>query len=87
MKCIYCNNESDLTVSDIIPYALTGAKLKKRFVCNEHNSFTNDNYENQMIKQLDVFRNRLGLTERDGDPVRYKGELSPSSCHPRHDGR
>ena len=76
MKCIYCNNESDLTVSDIIPYALTGAKLKKRFVCNEHNGFTNDNYENQMIKQLDVFRNRLGLTERDGDPVRYKGELS-----------
>ena len=28
MKCIYCNNESDLTVSDIIPYALTEAKLK-----------------------------------------------------------
>ena len=48
MKCIYCNNESDLTVSDIIPYALTGAKLKKRFVCKEHNGFTNDNYENQM---------------------------------------
>ena len=76
MKCIYCNNESDLTVSDIIPYALTGAKLKKRFVCKEHNGFTNDNYENQMIRQLDVFRNRLGLTERDGDPVRYKAELS-----------
>lgn len=76
MKCIYCNSESNLTVSDIIPYALTGAKLKKRFVCKEHNGFTNDNYENQMIRQLDVFRNRLGLTERDGDPVRYKAELS-----------
>ena len=76
MKCIYCNNDSDLTVSDIIPYALTGAKLKKCFVCKQHNGFTNDNYENQMIRQLDVFRNRLGLTERDGDPVRYKAELS-----------
>lgn len=76
MKCIYCNNDSDLTVSDIIPYALTGAKLKKRFVCKEHNGFTNDNYEKQLIKKLDVFRNRLGLTERDGDPVRYKAELS-----------
>lgn len=39
MKCIYCNAETDLSVSDIIPAALTGAKLKKRFVCRTHNSF------------------------------------------------
>lgn len=75
MKCIYCNNENDLTVSDIIPAALTGAKLRKRFVCRSHNSFTNDHYENAMIRRLDIFRNRIGLTERDGDPVRFSADL------------
>lgn len=75
MKCIYCNNETDLTISDIIPSALTGAKLKKKFVCREHNSFTNDHYECTMIRRLDLFRNRIGLTERDGDPVRFVAKL------------
>lgn len=71
MKCIYCNRDTNLTVSDIIPAALTGAKLRKKFVCLTHNSFTNDHYEKEMIRRLDVFRNRIGLTERNGDPVRY----------------
>lgn len=75
MKCIYCNDEADLSISDIIPAALTGAKVKRKFVCRGHNSFTNDNYEKKMIHKLDIFRNLIGLTERDGDPVRYKGEL------------
>ncbi len=75
MKCIYCNDKTDLTISDIIPAALTGAKLRKKFVCSKHNSFTNDNYEKTMIHQFDIFRNRIGLTERDGDPVRFYGEL------------
>ena len=26
MKCIYCNSEAELTSSDIITYAITGAK-------------------------------------------------------------
>lgn len=76
MKCIYCNCENDLTVSDIIPYAMTGAKVKKSFVCKTHNGFTNDNYEKKMISEFAFFRNRLGLTERDGDPVRYNAELN-----------
>lgn len=76
MKCIYCNDETDLTVSDIIPAALTGAKVKKKFVCRAHNSFTNDHYEKTMIRQLDIFRNRIGLTERDGDPVRFSADLT-----------
>ena len=75
MKCIYCNDKTDLTISDIIPAALTGAKLRKKFVCSKHNSFTNDNYEKTMIHQFDIFRNRIGLTERDGDSVRFYGEL------------
>lgn len=76
MKCIYCNGETNLTVSDIIPAALTGAKLRKKFVCCMHNSFTNDHYEKAMIQRLSVFRNRIGLTERDGDPVRFSAELT-----------
>ena len=31
MKCIYCNSEAELTSSDIITYAITGAKLTKSF--------------------------------------------------------
>lgn len=76
MKCIYCNSEEKMTVSDIIPAALTGAKLTRRFVCNTHNKFTNDNYERDMIKQLAAYRNFIGLTERDGDPVRYYADLN-----------
>ena len=76
MKCIYCNSETNLTISDIIPAALTGAKLRKKFVCRAHNSFTNDHYENTMIRQLDIFRNRIGLTERDGDSVRFSADLT-----------
>lgn len=44
MKCIYCNSDKELTSSDIITYAITGAKLTKSFVCKTHNAFTNDNY-------------------------------------------
>lgn len=76
MKCIYCNSEEKMTVSDIIPAALTGAKLTRRFVCNTHNKFTNDNYERDMIKQFAAYRNFIGLTERDGDPVRYYADLN-----------
>lgn len=39
MKCIYCNSEVELTSSDIITYAITGAKLTKSFVCKTHNAF------------------------------------------------
>lgn len=76
MKCIYCNKQTDMTVSDIIPSAITGAKLKKKFVCRTHNSFTNDHYEKTIIQKLATFRNRIGLTERDGDPVRFPAELT-----------
>lgn len=65
-----------MTISDIIPAALTGAKLRRKFVFRAHNSFTNDHYEKAMIRQLDIFRNRIGLTERDGDPVRFSANLT-----------
>ena len=75
MKCIYCNSEENMSESDIIPYSLTGAKVKKRFVCRSHNCFTNDSYEKAFIASLGMFRNLLGLTERDGDPVRFWADI------------
>jgi hypothetical protein len=73
-KCIYCNSE-DLSVSDIISYALTGSKLTKKFVCHEHNAFTNENFETTAIANLDFFRSSLGLTERKGNDIKYKADL------------
>lgn len=73
-KCIYCNS-SDLSVSDIISCALTGAKLTYRFVCHEHNAFTNDNFEKKAIAQLAFFRHALGLTERSGDKVKFSADI------------
>ena len=76
MKCVYCNSEVELSSSDIITYAITGAKLTKSFVCKTHNAFTNDNYEKKFVADLDFFRNQLGLTTRDGKPIQYKADLS-----------
>lgn len=76
MKCIYCNSESELTSSDIITYAITGAKLTKSFVCKTHNAFTNDNYEKKFVADVDFFRNHLGLITRDGKPIQYKADIS-----------
>ena len=73
-RCIYCNSD-DLSVSDIISYALTGAKLTKRFVCHKHNKFTNDNYEKKAIANLDFIRSSLGLTERKGTEIKYKANM------------
>lgn len=74
-RCIYCNSD-DLSVSDIISYALTGAKITKKFVCHEHNKFTNDNYEKKAIANLDFLRSSLGLTERKGTEIKYKGTMN-----------
>ncbi|TEB17089.1 hypothetical protein Psfp_00823 [Pelotomaculum sp. FP] len=74
-KCIYCNSTENLTESDIITYALTGAKLKKRFVCKKHNSYTNDKFESDCVKNWDFFRNQLGFTTREGNIVKYKGNI------------
>lgn len=76
MKCIYCNSEMELTSSDIITYAITGAKLTKPFVCKTHNAFTNDKYEKKFVADLDFFRNHLGLTTREGKPIQYKADIS-----------
>lgn len=75
-KCIYCNSSDNLTISDIIPYALTGAKVTKKFVCKTHNNFTNDNFEKKVIKNMNFFRNSLGLYERSGSEIKYKADFT-----------
>lgn len=84
MKCIYCNSETELTSSDIITYAVTGAKLTKSFVCKTHNAFTNDNYEKKFVADLDFFRNHLGLTTRDGKPIQYIADISVDGTEMRN---
>jgi hypothetical protein len=74
-KCIYCDSTENMTESDIIPFALTGAKLKKRFVCKLHNNHTNVEFESDCIKNWDFFRNQLGFTTREGNSVKYKGKI------------
>ncbi|MFR7590720.1 MAG: hypothetical protein ACLUVC_04690 [Longibaculum sp.] len=76
MKCIYCNSETELTSSDIITYAITGAKLTKSFVCKTHNALTNDKYEKKFVADLDFFRNHLGLTTRGRKPIQYIADIS-----------
>lgn len=76
MKCIYCNSEEELTSSDIITYAITGAKLTKSFVCKTHNAYTNDSYEKKFVSDLDFFRNQLGLLTRDGKQIQFTADLN-----------
>lgn len=73
-RCIYCDS-MDLTVSDIIPYALTGAKITRRFVCRKHNKETNEKFESNVIEKFAVFRNYLGLKTREGNTIKYRGNL------------
>lgn len=68
-RCIY-GDSMDLTVSDIIPYALTGAKITRRFVCRKHNKETNEKFESNVIERFAVFRNYLGLKTREGNTYR-----------------
>lgn len=75
MKCIYCNSAHNLTSSDIISYAITGAKLSRNFVCHTHNSFTNENFEKTFIDNLKFIRNSIGLTTRDGKPIKFTGDI------------
>lgn len=65
-ECIYCGSSKDITVSDIIPYALTNAKCTCSYVCKTHNSITNDAFESKMVERYAFLRNRLGFNTRYG---------------------
>lgn len=74
-RCIYCNSESNLSKSDIIPYGLTGAKVVRKFVCSNHNGHTNDEFESESIKRLDFIRNEMGFKTRGGATISYRCDI------------
>lgn len=61
-KCIYCNTKEKLSESDIIPDALTNAKLTKKNVCTiAHNNRFSDLFESEVINNLAFLRDKLDI--------------------------
>ena len=60
--CIYCGKEDDLSESDIVPDALTNAKIINPNVCHvEHNSKMSDKFESEVIEELAFLTNYLNI--------------------------
>lgn len=61
-KCIYCGTEYNLSESDIIPDALTNARILNRNVCKtEHNNKFSDLFEYKVISELAFLTNSLDI--------------------------
>lgn len=66
-KCIYCGAENDLSKSDIIPDALTNAKIINPNVCRiAHNNKFSDMFEDEVIKKLALITNELDIKSSKG---------------------
>lgn len=67
-RCIYCGQENDLSKSDIIPDALTSAKIINPNVCRvAHNNKFSDMFENEVIEKLAVITNLLDVKSSKGN--------------------
>ena len=65
--CIYCGNTEELSDSDIIPDALTNAKIINPNVCRvAHNNKFSDMFEDYIIKQLAIITNELDIKSSKG---------------------
>ncbi len=65
--CIYCGIEADLSESDIIPDALTNARITNKNVCKtEHNNKFSDLFESKVIKALAFITNELDVKSKKG---------------------
>lgn len=66
-KCIYCGKANDLSESDIIPDALTNARILNRNVCRvEHNNKFSDMFESKVIEALSFITNELDIKSSKG---------------------
>jgi hypothetical protein len=66
-ECIYCGIREDLSKSDIIPDALTNAKIINPNVCRiEHNNNFSDMFEAEVIKKLAFITNGLDIKSSKG---------------------
>lgn len=73
-KCIYCGTEYNLSESDIIPDALTNARILNRNVCKtEHNNKFSDLFEYKVISELAFLTNSLDI------------KSSKSSSYPKYE--
>lgn len=62
VRCIYCDESEDLSKSDIIPDALTNAKIINPYVCRvKHNNNFSDLFENEVITKLALITNELDI--------------------------
>lgn len=65
--CIYCGESNDLSVSDIIPDALTNGKICNRHVCRiKHNNRFSDAFEFEVIDGLSAITNALNVKSSKG---------------------
>lgn len=66
-SCIYCGTKDDLSESDIIPDALTNARITNKNVCRvEHNNRFSDLFESKVIKALSFICNELDIKSSKG---------------------
>ena len=66
-KCIYCGVSQDLSESDIIPDALTNARITNQCVCRtNHNNKFSDMFESKVIKDLAFITNNLDIKSKKG---------------------
>lgn len=67
VACIYCGIKEDLSESDIIPDALTNARITNKNVCKtEHNNKFSDMFESKVIKELAFITNELDVKSKKG---------------------
>lgn len=65
--CIYCGAKDDLSKSDVIPDALTNAKIINPNVCRiEHNNRFSDLFENEVISKFALITNELDIKSSKG---------------------
>lgn len=61
-KCIYCGTTENLSDSDIIPDALTAARILNKCVCKEnHNSKMTEKFEGEVAEKLAFLTNTLNI--------------------------
>lgn len=66
--CIYCGRTDNLSASDIIPDALTNAKIINHNVCqDEHNSKFSNMFESDVIERMAFVTNKLGVKSSKSD--------------------
>lgn len=61
-RCIYCGTTEKITVSDIVPDALTNARITNPYVCQgKHNSQMTEKFESEVAQRLAYLTNELNI--------------------------